>query len=305
MMRPIVFKGAKALPLSPNPVTASRNGVVTLHWIDGTPAPGTAATNANGEIGFRIERAPVNNGGKVGTYVQIGAALANATSFTDNTAGTIATWSYRVIAWNAAGTTVSTPLTVTTPPLAPSNLTATLQGPPPTIRLNWTDNANNETNFVVQQSVNNGAFSTIATLGANVVTFTTPTLTPGSTYSYQVQATNGAGASAFAGPTAAVLVPTVPSAPGTVTVTNGPNQGSSRSIVVTWTAGLGATGYVIQRSGTASFATFTAVTVGNVLTTTITGLTRNTNYYIRVQATNAGGSSAWTNGVPFPRLTNP
>jgi FtsP/CotA-like multicopper oxidase with cupredoxin domain len=305
MMRPISYLGAKALPLSPNPVTASRNGSVTLHWVDGTPAPGTAATNANGEIGFRIERAPVNNGGKVGTYVQIGTALANATSYTDATAGPTATWSYRVIAWNAAGTTVSTPITVTTPPLAPSNLTAALLGPPPTIRLNWTDNANNETNYVVQQSVNGGAMATIATLGANVVTFTTPTLTPGSTYSYQVQAVNTAGPSAFAGPTTGIPVPTVPSAPVSVTVTNGANQGSSRSIVVTWTAGAGATGYVIQRSLSASFTSPTNVTVGNVLTTTITGLTRNTNYYFRVQATNPGGSSAWTNGTPFPRLTNP
>ncbi|MEI8332836.1 MAG: hypothetical protein WCH74_03120 [Chloroflexota bacterium] len=312
MMRPISYLGAKALPFTPNPVTATRNGGVTLHWNDGTPAAtASAATNANGEIGFIIERAPVNNGGKIGTYAQIGTgstALANATSYTDGTAGPTTTWAYRVTAWNAAGKTVSAGIVVSTPPLAPSALTATLQGPPPAIRLNWTDNSNNETNFVVQRTDNGSAMTPLATPAANAVTYTDATVQVGHTYTYQVQAINATGPSAFAGPSTGILVPLIPSQPLTFTGTTSNGSGSNRTVSLAWTLGVNKTqtSFSIARATNPAMTGASTFTVaGNLLTLVQTGLTRNTNYYYTITAVGMSGSATPKNLSPFPIHTNP
>ena len=60
---------------------------------------------------------------------------------------------------------VSRPAAASTPPAAPTNLTATLQAGPQ-VSLTWTDNATNETGFVVERSTNGGAFTQIATAPA-------------------------------------------------------------------------------------------------------------------------------------------
>ena len=84
------------------------------------------------------------------------------------------------------------------PPTAPSGLSATATSPN-SIDLSWTDNASNETNFVVQRSTTSGSgFATIATLGVNTNSYTDASgLSASTTYYYRVYATNGAGDSGF------------------------------------------------------------------------------------------------------------
>ncbi len=86
------------------------------------------------------------------------------------------------------------------PPAAPSNLTATRLSLG-TARLNWTDNANNETGFDIERQQRVGGrwtnTVTIGPLAANTVTYTD---SPGSSrWRYRVRATNSAGASAYTG----------------------------------------------------------------------------------------------------------
>ncbi len=102
MMRPIQFNVARNLPAAPA-LTVLGPTVATLNWTDATPAsaPATLGNPAN-EVGFRIERA--DNGG---AFAVIGAALANATSYTDATILPLNSYSYRVVAYNAAGNSVS------------------------------------------------------------------------------------------------------------------------------------------------------------------------------------------------------
>lgn len=124
MMRPIKFLTQKALPLAPVSLSANVNGKqVDLTWTDPTPAidPATWGNPAN-EINHIIERADVATDGTVGTYAQIGTALANATSFTDSSAGA-QSYSYRVVARNESGTAASNEQTVA---VAPINNTVTL-----------------------------------------------------------------------------------------------------------------------------------------------------------------------------------
>ena len=68
------------------------------------------------------------------------------------------------------------------------------------IRLNWTDNANNETGFQVWRSVNDGGSALLTTLAANTVTYTDGSVTAGNTYAYQVQGHQRGGRVGLRGP---------------------------------------------------------------------------------------------------------
>jgi len=62
-----------------------------------------------------------------------------------------------------------------------------------------------------------------------------------------------------------------------------------------WTASSGATSYRLQVSSISDFSTTLVDQSGSTSTSfQITGLTNNTTYYWRVNATNAGGTSDWS-----------
>jgi hypothetical protein len=65
------------------------------------------------------------------------------------------------------------------------------------INLSWTDNSNNETGFKVERSKNGKGFSQLATVGANVTTYSDTGLNRTTTYYYRVRAVNAGGNSAY------------------------------------------------------------------------------------------------------------
>ena len=202
------------------PPAAPTNLVATLQA--GPQVRLTWRDNAINENGFVIERSTdgVN-------FTQIATAPARSNTgnvtFTDTTikaAQTTQSYTYRVAAGNVAGlsayaTSNTVAVGVVVPPAAPTNLVATLQAGP-TIALTWTDNAVNETGFVIQRSTNGGAFTQIATVPAFSGTGTPPAFidtvqaaATNTTYSYRVAATNAGGTSAFSN-TASATVPALP-----------------------------------------------------------------------------------------------
>lgn len=87
---------------------------------------------------------------------------------------------------------------VSSTPTAPNNLTATnVSGSQ--IDLSWTDNSNNEQGFEVESCEGPGCtnFVKIATLGANIATYSNTGLTAGISYSYRVRAYNSDGSSTY------------------------------------------------------------------------------------------------------------
>jgi hypothetical protein len=67
---------------------------------------------------------------------------------------------------------------------------------------------------------------------------------------------------------------------------------------LTWTAVSGATSYTIQRASDSLFNTILQTYSGITLNSqTITGLSSGTNYYYRILATNAAGSSSYSSGI--------
>ncbi|MFM7099804.1 MAG: right-handed parallel beta-helix repeat-containing protein, partial [Verrucomicrobiota bacterium] len=120
--------------------TAAAYNRVNLAWTD----------HASDEDGFRVERS--TDGVNFSLLATLGA---NVTAFADTTVSGSIAYQYRVRAFNASGNSAwSNTAGVTTPaapPAAPTNLTATALAKRK-IRLNWTDNANNESGFRIERS---------------------------------------------------------------------------------------------------------------------------------------------------------
>ena len=83
-----------------------------------------------------------------------------------------------------------------TPPVAPSNLTATASSET-SITLQWKDNADNEDGFRVERSLDSSSWLAIANLGADREIFSNGALSPGTLYYYRVRAFNSVGSSAW------------------------------------------------------------------------------------------------------------
>ncbi len=307
MMRPMSVNVSRSLATAPLlNFTGAPGSPIVLSWTDGTPVdPANPLTwgGSNNEIGYRIERAA-----GIGAFQEIGKALANVTTFTDNTTVSGTVYQYRVVAYNAAGDSASVPVLVGAAvpvPAAPSNLQVSLLLSLQT-RLTWTDNATTETGFVIERSDNGDPFVVIASPAANTTLYTDSTVVPGHTYTYQVAAVNGSGRSGVA-TAGSVYIPTAPAAPSNFAATAQVTTVSTARINLSWVDNSNdETSFVIQRATDAGFTTNLATFTRRANATTLvqTGLPRGVTYYYRILAQNAYGQSAWVNLSP-PSITTP
>jgi parallel beta-helix repeat protein len=82
-------------------------------------------------------------------------------------------------------------------PLAPDNLSATRISSSQ-LDLLWSDNSDNEDGFYIERKTGAmGTYSRIATVNADVITYSNAGLTPDTTYCYRIKAYNAAGESAY------------------------------------------------------------------------------------------------------------
>ncbi|MBN1642087.1 MAG: protease inhibitor I42 family protein [Anaerolineae bacterium] len=184
-----------------------------------------------------------------------------------------------------------------TPPAAPINLAAAAVSESQ-INLAWTDNAGDETGFKIERCTGAGCndFSQIATVGANVTSYSNTGLAAATSYSYRVRATNGAGDSDYSNTASATTdaPPSPPAAP-----TNPTAQAASTSqIDLSWADNAtDETGFKIERCTGAGCSDYAQIaTVGaNVTSYSNTGLAASTSYSYRVRATNGAGDSDYSN----------
>jgi hypothetical protein len=182
------------------------------------------------------------------------------------------------------------------PPAAPTNLTATTFSSSQ-INLSWTDNANNENGFKVEQSTDGTTFTQIAMLASNTVSFSVTGLSASTTYQYRVVSFNDAGNSSFsntASATTSAAPPALPAAPSALTAT----AASSTRINLAWADNSGnESGFKIERCKNPNCTNFAQIAqVGaNVTTFADTTVSKNTAYSYRVRAFNAGGNSSYSN----------
>jgi hypothetical protein len=252
--------------------------------------------------------------------------LVEQRSYTDTTLLFNTGYQYQVVAKNTVGyldgidpavpgfpemtaQSISDPVTVA--PIvslvaAPTNLTAALLSGPTRVQLAWTDNATNETGFVIERSVNGAPFVQFGTRGprggTGNTTFTTNTLVAGNTYTYRVKAVLGTTSSAYSNE-ASVTMPALPAAPSNLagSAVRIPGNNFQDRATLTWTDNANIpnneTSFQIQRSTSSNFNNSTTYTVGADVTTFSQNVSRALNYYYRVRARNAVGNSAWTIAV--------
>ncbi len=177
-------------------------------------------------------------------------------------------------------------------PAAPTTLTATVVSGTQ-VDLAWTDNADNESQFVIQRCVGAACsnFTDVATVLPDVVTYSNDTLTQGVDYRWRVRAQNGVGLSA---PTniasASTSGPTAPTALTAATV-------SATRIDLAWADNSNnELGFLIERCTGAACEAFAAIdSVGaGVEAYQDLGVTYGQQYRYRVRATNTVVPSAYT-----------
>lgn len=165
--------------------TAASSKQINLSWQD----------NATNEANYYVERALASKG----PWKVIAALGANVISYqnTGLTQNTTYYYQVRCKAGNTYSSYSNTANAMTAALAAPTGLTAAVISAS-SISLAWTDNTNYETNYSVERSPNGSkSWTVIATLGANVITYTNTGLTVGTAYYYRVRAYDGTNYSAF------------------------------------------------------------------------------------------------------------
>ena len=276
-------------PAAPSNLVATSAGTssINLTWTD----------NSTNETSFVLMQSSTSGG----IFNKLITIPANTTSYTDVGLGSSATYYYKIQATNAGGNSswsneasAKTDTPPATIPAAPSNLIATATGTS-VINLTWTDNATNETSFVLQRSLSSGSgFATIATLAANTTSYSNTGLNSSTTYYYKVQAANSIGSSAWsnvANATTAVSGP--PAAPSNLIA----SAKGCNSIILTWIDNSTNETSFELRSSTSLNGTYSTIATlpANTTTYTNTGLTKGRKYYYKIRARNSSGNSSWSN----------
>jgi fibronectin type 3 domain-containing protein len=176
-------------------------------------------------------------------------------------------------------------------PVDPTNLLATVVSATQ-VDLTWTDNALNETGYVVERSDNGGAFAQIAALGADAVSYSDLTVGAGNTYAYRVAATNAAGPSGYSNESSVTIA--LPEAPVNLSATSVTRTGFTLNWEYQFTQ---PDGFEVQVATNASFSSivqsFPDVNADQT-SLVLNGLTRNKNYAVRIRAINAVGLGPWS-----------
>ncbi len=271
---------------SPSNLTANivTNGRIDLSW-----------TNASGNEGMLQVWRKAGGDKDSGTYTLLVTLNNSQASYTDLFSlvpGT--TYHYKVNAANASGSYSSsayTGITAAVPP-APSLLRANVASADG-ISLIWTDNSNNESGFRIERfDEGSMAFSEIATVGTNAVTYTDTSVVSGESYIYRIRSYNVMGNSSY---TNEITVNAWdPAAPTILRVT----PVSSTRLDLAWSfSGTENYNTIIERKIEAEGKWEPiGTTAAGVVKYSDTGLSPNTRYFYRVRKSLGTGSA----GIPYP-----
>jgi len=270
-------------PTAPTGLGATTEGptAIALLWTD----------NSDDETGFRIERCATAG---CSNFTLLTNVAAGVSGYTDNTATVDNSYVYRVIAVGVPGNSAPTndAAANTLRPAAPSGLAATTISAN-VVRLNWVDNANNETGYQLLRCGTGGCTPSteVAAFNAGVTTFDDSTTVVGVAYTYALRATNIAGVSASSNQaTASTEAPAAPTSLLSAVL-------SGTSVALTWTNNAPSlTGTRVERCDTPGCSDFAEIAfvpapgTGYVDNSASVGV----EYSYRVRAQNAADVSPYT-----------
>ena len=291
------------------------------HDVPAAPTGLTATPVSDTQINLRWE-APTNTGGAPITGYQLQVS-EDGVSFNDlhRTNGTTlsyqhgglsggATRHYQVAAINSAGSgTYASPVSATTLPSAPTDLTATPVSATQ-INLRWVAPTNTGgaeiTGYKIQFSSPDASnFRDLRTTSGSTTTYQHTGLTRGTTYYYQVAAINSVDQGTYSSSVSATTHD-VPSVPTGLTAT----PVSDTQINLSWhpptnTGGVVITGYQLQVSEDGTTFTDLHRTNGTTLSYEHGGLSRGTIRHYVVAAINSLGTGAYTSSVSATTYDRP
>ena len=279
--------------------TSTSNGAGTTPPVDTTPpsTPTGLTGVAAGPTTANLSWSPSTDNVAVTTYILLRNGVQVATPVTTNFADTglsaATTYSYTVAARDAAGnispnstsvsvTTASVSVADTTPPSAPTGLTATVAGASGA-NLSWSASTDNVavTGYIVRR--NGVQVATPAT-----TSFADTGLSAATTYSYTVAARDAAGNTSSNSTSVSVTTPPLPPS----------NSASLAWDAVTASTLAGYRVYFGNAPGTYLQSPGQGISVGNVTTYTVMGLASGTRYYFAVTDFDTlGNESSYSNEV--------
>ena len=275
----------QSVPTAPSNLNATASGLnIVLTWTD----------NSNNETGFKLERSIHNT--KV--WTEIATLAANATSHGDTGLEAGTSYDYRVRAYNSGGnsdytlTATATTLAIPSKPyLLSVNVSSSTE-----LTLSWTDGSTNESSFKIERSLNGvSSWTQIATVSANVITYSDTGLASQTKYYYRARAYNAAGNSDYSNIANGTTLQSPPATPLDFDIV----VISTSSVKLTWTVvSADQTAFVIDKSTNGGLTwTSTVINTPGLETYTATGLNYNTTYSFRVFARNLGGDSEPTKTI--------
>ncbi len=245
--------------------------------------------------------------GSTSSPLIISALSTNGTTALSN--GT--TYSVQLRAVNSAGTGSASTSTTATPTTVPGAPTSVSSSPGASaIDLEWTAPTSHGgaavSDYLIEMSTNGGSTWTTFSDGVSITPSASVTgLTNGTQYIFRVSAVNSVGTGVASSWTTSVAPRTAPGTPSNLALVPG-----ASSVAATWTppsnGGSTITDYIIEYStDNSTWVTFSDG-LSTVASTTISGLSNGTAYYVRVSAVNAAGSgSAVTSGTTSTPRTTP
>jgi fibronectin type 3 domain-containing protein len=280
----IVVVGTPA-PAAPTGLTATLDAAVPqvdLAWTD----------NATSETGYVVER---SDNGDPFAVITTTPLTVDTVAYADTTVTFGNTYEYQVAAVNGAVQSGYSNVALVdwtgSAPAAPTNLGATVASATQ-VDLTWTDNAINETGYDVERSDDGVTFAVVATLPADAVTYSDPTVGVGNGYTYRVAATNLTGTSGYSNEASVTL--TLPDAPINLSATSVTRTG----FTLNWEYPFAQPdGFEIQVATNAGFSSieqsFPDVNADQT-SLDVSQLTRNKNYAVRIRAFDAVGVGVWS-----------
>jgi hypothetical protein len=272
-------------------VPAAPAGITQLNlsWTD----------NSSNESGFKIERS-TDNFADPGNTTLVTTTGANVSNYSDTGLEANTRYYYRVRATNLGGdsgnSNVASAVTLPNPPADPTGLVGIALSQT-SVQLDWTDNSDNETGFIIERADDGVTFNQVGTVGAGVIQFVDTGLTAATEYRYRVLATNDGGNSA---PSNTVVVTTLPDPPAAVTDLQAlllpPGSPYTLQVSLVWKDNSNnETGFKILRSTDgANFGQIQTVAAGTEAYIDATVIP-DTTYSYRIVATNAGGDAEPSN----------